>query len=172
MFGGFITGKLIDSLIVGVICYIFMLILRLDYPLIISVIIGVTNIIPMFGPFIGAVPCAFLLLLVSPKQCIIFVIFVFILQQIDGNIIGPMILGDSTGLNSFYVTVAILLFGSLFGFVGMIIGVPLFATIYYVVKRVAEYFLRRRGLPTETSAYGPDFRASISEKNDGVKQPT
>ena len=169
MFGGFISGKLLDSLIVGVICYIFMLILRMDYPLIISVIIGVTNIIPMFGPFIGAVPCAFLLLLVSPKQCIIFVIFIFILQQIDGNIIGPVILGDSTGLNSFYVTVAILLFGSLFGFIGMIIGVPLFATIYYVVKRVAEYLLRKRGLPTDTAAYGPDFRKSVmaEEENGG-----
>lgn len=162
MLGGFISGKLLDSLIVGVICYLFMLILGLEYPLIISVIIGVTNIIPMFGPFIGALPCAFLLLLVSPKQSIIFVIFIFILQQIDGNIIGPFILGDSTGLNSFYVTVAILLFGSLFGFIGMIIGVPLFATIYYVVKRVAEYFLRRRGLPTETSAYGPEFCSTLT----------
>ena len=169
MFGGFISGKLLDSLIVGVICYAFMLIFRMDYPLIISVIIGVTNIIPMFGPFIGAIPSAFLLLLVSPKQCIIFVIFIFILQQIDGNIIGPYILGDSTGLNSFYVTVAILLFGSLFGFIGMIIGVPLFATLYYVVKRVAEYFLRKRGLPTDTAAYGPDFRKSVraAGKNGG-----
>ena len=164
MFGGFISGKLIDSLIVGIICFVFMLILGLEYPLLISVIVGVTNIIPMFGPFIGAVPCAFLLLLVSPKQCLIFIIFVVILQQIDGNIIGPRILGDSTGLSSLYVTIAILLFGSLFGFIGMIIGVPLFATIYYVVKRVAEYFLRKRGLPTETAAYGPDFRASIKSE--------
>ena len=164
MFGGFISGKLLDSLIVGIICFVFMLILRLDYPLIISVIVGVTNIIPMFGPFIGAIPSAFLLLLVDPKQCLIFVIFVLILQQVDGNIIGPRILGDSTGLSSLYVTIAILLFGSLFGFIGMIIGVPLFATIYYVVKRVAEYFLRKRGLPTETAAYGPDFRASIKSE--------
>ena len=166
MFGGFISGKLIDSLIVGIICFVFMLILGLEYPLLISVIVGVTNIIPMFGPFIGAVPCAFLLLLVSPKQCLIFIIFVVILQQIDGNIIGPRILGDSTGLSSLYVTIAILLFGSLFGFIGMIIGVPLFATIYYVVKRVAEYFLRKRGLPTETAAYGPDFRASIKSADE------
>ena len=166
MFGGFISGKLLDSLIVGIICFVFMLILRLDYPLIISMIVGVTNIIPMFGPFIGAIPCAFLLLLVDPKQCLIFIIFVVILQQVDGNIIGPRILGDSTGLSSLYVTIAILLFGSLFGFIGMIIGVPLFATIYYVVKRVAEYLLRKRGLPTETAAYGPDFRASLKSGDD------
>ena len=166
MFGGFISGKLIDSLIVGIICFVFMLILRLDYPLIISVIVGVTNIIPMFGPFIGAIPSAFLLLLVDPKQCLIFVIFVLVLQQVDGNIIGPRILGDSTGLSSLYVTIAILLFGSLFGSIGMIIGVPLFATIYYVVKRIAEYLLRKRGLPTDTAAYGPDFRASVKSAED------
>lgn len=145
MFGGFISGKLIDSLIVGVICFVFMLILGMDYPLIISVIVGVTNIIPMFGPFIGAIPSAFLLLLVSPKQCIIFLIFIIVLQQVDGNIIGPRIMGDSIGLPALYITIAILMFGSLFGFIGMIIGVPTFATIYYVIKRVSEYFLRKRG---------------------------
>ena len=161
MFGGFISGKLIDSLIVGIICFVFMLILGLDYPLIISAIVGVTNIIPMFGPFIGAVPSAFLLLLVSPKQCIIFLIFIIVLQQVDGNLIGPRIMGDSIGLPALYITIAILMFGSLFGFIGMIVGVPTFATIYYVVKRVSEYFLRKRGLPTETSAYGPDFRAAF-----------
>ena len=168
MFGGFISGKLIDSLIVGVICFVFMLILGMDYPLIISVIVGVTNIIPMFGPFIGAIPSAFLLLLVSPKQCIIFLIFIIVLQQVDGNIIGPRIMGDSIGLPALYITIAILMFGSLFGFIGMIIGVPTFATLYYVVKRISEYFLRKRGLPTETSAYGPDFRASV--KSDGKSE--
>lgn len=165
MFGGFISGKLIDSLIVGVICFVFMLILGMDYPLIISVIVGVTNIIPMFGPFIGAIPSAFLLLLVSPKQCIIFLIFIIVLQQVDGNIIGPRIMGDSIGLPALYITIAILMFGSLFGFIGMIIGVPTFATIYYVIKRVSEYFLRKRGLPTETSAYGPNFRISVKSKD-------
>ena len=152
-FGGFITGKLIDSLIVGVICFIFMMILGMPYALLISVIIGVTNIIPMFGPFIGAIPSAFLLLLVSPQKCLIFIIFIIILQQIDGNVIGPRILGNSTGLSALYVTIAILIFGKLFGFLGMIIGVPLFATIYYMVKRLAEYSLKQRGLPTRTSAY-------------------
>lgn len=169
MFGGFISGKLIDSLIVGIICFVFMLILGLDYPLIISVIIGVTNIIPMFGPFIGAIPSAFLLLLVSPKQCIIFLIFIIILQQVDGNVIGPRVMGDSIGLPALYITIAILMFGSLFGFIGMIIGVPTFATLYYVVKRISEYFLRKRGLPTETSAYGPGFRADVKSGNgDGT----
>ena len=168
MFGGFISGKLIDSFIVGIICFVFMLIFRMDYALIISVIVGVTNIIPMFGPFIGAVPSAFLLLLVDPRQCIIFLIFIIILQQVDGNVIGPRIMGDSIGLPAFYITIAILIFGSLFGFIGMIIGVPTFATLYYVVKRISEYFLRKRGLPTETSAYGPDFRASV--KSDGKSE--
>lgn len=167
MFGGFITAKLIDSLLIGVICFVFMLILRMPYALIISVIIGVTNVIPMFGPFIGAIPSAFLLLLVDYKQCIIFLIFIIILQQIDGNIIGPRIMGDSIGLPALYITIAILIFGSLFGFIGMIIGVPLFATIYYVVKRVVDYSLRKRGLPTAASAYGPDFRASNLRKDSG-----
>jgi Predicted permease len=161
MFGGFITGKLIDSLIVGIICFVFMMIFRMDYALIISVIVGITNIIPMFGPFIGAIPSALLLLLVDPKQCIIFMIFIIVLQQVDGNVIGPRIMGDSIGLPALYITIAILMFGSLFGFIGMIIGVPTFATLYYVVKRVSEYFLRKRGLPTDTAAYGPDFRATL-----------
>ena len=166
MFGGFITGKLIDSFIVGVICFVFMLIFRFEYPLIISVIVGVTNIIPMFGPFIGAIPSAFLLLLVDPKQCVIFFFFFIVLQQVDGNVIGPRIMGDSIGLPALYITIAILMFGSLFGFIGMIIGVPTFATLYYVVKRVSEYFLRKRGLPTDTSAYGPDFHASLKSDPD------
>lgn len=171
MFGGFISGKLIDSLIVGVICFVFMLIFGLDYPLIISVIVGVTNIIPMFGPFIGAIPSAFLLLLVSPKQCIVFLIFIIVLQQVDGNVIGPRIMGDSIGLPALYITIAILMFGSIFGFIGMIIGVPTFATLYYVVKRVAEYLLRKRGLPTQTSAYGSAFRAGMKD-NAGDDEKT
>ena len=130
-----------------------MMILGMPYALLISVIVGVTNVIPMFGPFIGAIPSAFLLLLVSPQKCLIFIIFIIILQQIDGNVIGPRILGNSTGLSALYVTIAILIFGKLFGFFGMIIGVPLFATIYYMIKRLAEYSLKQRGLPTRTSAY-------------------
>ncbi len=153
IFNGFISGKLLDSLIIGILCFICLSILRMPYALLISVIVGVTNVIPFFGPFIGAIPCAFLLLLVSPMHCLIFVIFIFILQQVDGNIIGPKILGDSTGLSSFWVMFSILLFGKLMGFAGMLLGVPLFATFYYTMKKVFEALLRRKKLPTATEEY-------------------
>lgn len=153
IFSGFINGKLMDSLIVAVICFISLSIMRMPYALLISVIVGVTNIIPVFGPFIGAVPSAFLVLLVSPPKCLAFLIFIVILQQIDGNIIGPRILGDSTGLSALYVMTAMLLFGKLMGFLGMVIGVPLFATLYYVVKQLAEYSLKKQHLPLETTDY-------------------
>ena len=153
IFSGFISGKLLDSLIVGIICFICLSIMKMPYAMLISVIVGVTNIIPMFGPFIGAIPSAFLILLVSPTKCIAFLIFIVVLQQVDGNIIGPRILGNSTGLSALYVTVAMLLFGKLLGFLGMIIGVPLFATIYYIVKRLAEHSLKKQKLPVETAEY-------------------
>lgn len=153
IFGGFISGKLLDSLIVGVICFVCLTVMKMPYALLVSVIVGVTNIIPMFGPFIGAIPSAFLILLVSPPKCIAFLVFIVVLQQIDGNIIGPRILGNSTGLSALYVTVAMLLFGKLMGFVGMIVGVPLFATLYYIIKRMAEYSLRQQNMPVETEGY-------------------
>lgn len=153
IFGGFISGKLLDSLIIGILCYIGMLVLRLPYTALISVVIGVTNIVPVFGPFIGAIPSAFLLLLVSPAKCLAFVIFIIVLQQLDGNIIGPHILGNSMGISAFYVLLAVMIFGKLLGFVGMVVGVPLLATIYYLVKRAAEWSLDRQGLPTDTAAY-------------------
>ncbi len=153
IFSGFISGKLLDSLIVGIICFVCLTLLKMPYALLVSVIVGVTNIIPMFGPFIGAIPSAFLILLVSPSKCIIFLIFIIILQQLDGNVIGPRILGNSTGLSALYVTVAMLLFGKLMGFVGMIVGVPLFATFYYIVKRLAEHSLGKQGMPVSTAAY-------------------
>ena len=136
VFGGFITGKLLDSLIIGILCFFGMRFLKMPYVLLISVIIGVTNVIPFFGPFFGAIPSAFLILLVSPVKCLYFLIFVLVLQQFDGNILGPKILGDSTGLPSFWVLFSILLFGGLFGFVGMIIAVPVFAVFY---RLVSEY---------------------------------
>lgn len=136
MFNGFLMGKLLDSAIIGVICFIVTSILRFDDAILISVIVGVTNIIPFFGPFIGAIPCALLLLLKSPLQCLIFLIFIVILQQIDGNVIGPKILGNTTGVSSFWVLFSILLFGGLWGVFGMIIGVPLFAVIYDIVRRL------------------------------------
>lgn len=164
IFSGFISGKLLDSLIVGIICFVCLTVLKMPYALLVSVIVGVTNIIPMFGPFIGAIPSAFLILLVSPSKCIVFLIFIIILQQLDGNVIGPRILGNSTGLSALYVTVAMLLFGKLMGFVGMIIGVPLFATLYYIVKRLAEYSLRKQGMPVSTVEYADTGTAATEEK--------
>ncbi|MCD7766236.1 MAG: AI-2E family transporter [Lachnospiraceae bacterium] len=153
IFSGFITGKIIDSAIVGVICFICLSFLNIPYVLLISVVIGITNIIPVFGPFIGAIPCAILLLFVQPWECLVFVIFILILQQIDGNIIGPRILGNSTGVSAFWVIVSILIFSHILGVVGMIVGVPIFATIYYIIKRIAEAELASQNLPTDSMAY-------------------
>ena len=171
IFGGFISGKLLDSLIVGIICFVCMTLMNMPYTLLISVIVGVTNVIPMFGPFIGAIPSAFLLLLVSPTKCFIFIIFIIILQQIDGNIIGVYILGNSTGLSSFYVTVAMLLFGKLMGFMGMIMGVPLFATIYFIVKRMVEYSLAKQGKPVETASYETQTPCPAKRKAPAEEEP-
>lgn len=153
VFGGFITGKLLDSLIIGLITFFAMSILHLPYVLLISVIIGVTNIIPFFGPFIGAIPSTLLIILVSPLQAVYFVIFILILQQFDGNILGPKILGDSTGLASFWVMFAILLFGGLFGFAGMVVGVPLFAVIYSAISGLVNRALGKKSLSVETVDY-------------------
>ena len=143
MFGGFINGKILDSAIIGVLCYIACLIFKFPSALLVSVIIGVTNVIPFFGPFIGAIPATLLILIQNPIKALWFVLFVLVLQQVDGNIIGPKILGNTTGLSSFWVLFAILLFGGLWGFVGMIIGVPLFAVIYDVLKKFVFHGLRR-----------------------------
>ena len=150
---GFINGKLLDSLIIGVICLVCCNIFKFPYPALIAVIVGVTNIIPFFGPFIGAIPCGLLIFLANPLQAVYFAIFILALQQFDGNILGPKILGDSTGLASFWVLFSILLFGGLFGFAGMVLGVPVFAMIYSVVSRLVGYGLRSRGLPQETEDY-------------------
>lgn len=141
MFGGFIDGKILDSAIIGVLCYIGCLIFKFPNPLLIAAIVGITNIIPFFGPFIGAVPSTFLILIEDPIKALWFVLFVLVLQQLDGNIIGPTILGDRTGLSSFWVLFTIILFGGLWGIVGMIIAVPLFAVIYDTIKKLV-----RRGL--------------------------
>ena len=143
MFGGFINGKIMDSAIIGVLCYIGCLIFKFPSALLVSVIIGVTNVIPFFGPFIGAIPATLLILIQNPIKALWFVLFVLVLQQLDGNIIGPKILGNTTGLSSFWVLFAILLFGGLWGFVGMIIGVPLFAVIYDVIKKLVLHGLKR-----------------------------
>lgn len=152
-FSGFITGKLIDSAIIGVICFVVMTIMHMPYIMLVSVIIGVTNIIPFFGPFIGAIPSTIIILTASPIQGLYFVIFILILQQVDGNIIGPKILGDSTGLPSFWVMFAILIGGGLFGFVGMIVGIPIFAIIYAYISRMVDYRLKKKKLPINTDLY-------------------
>ena len=146
VFGGFIIGKLIDSLIIGIICYICLTLMSMPYTMLISVIIGITNIIPFFGPFIGAIPSFILLLFVSPMQSLYFILFIFVLQQFDGNILGPKILGDSTGLSSFWVLFSILFFGGLMGFFGMIIGVPLFAVAYHLISQAVNKSLEKKAL--------------------------
>lgn len=174
IFGGFISGKILDSAIIGVLCYIVLSIMRMPYGLLVSVIVGVTNIIPFFGPFIGAIPSAIIIILASPLQGLYFIIFVIILQQVDGNIIGPKILGDSTGLSPFWVVFAILLGGGLFGFAGMVLGVPTFAVIYYIISKVVSYILRKRKLPEDSASYtkasGVDLRTNqiiyMQEKED------
>ncbi|MCD7982124.1 MAG: AI-2E family transporter [Clostridiales bacterium] len=175
VFGGFLIGKIIDSLIIGFICFVCMYIMKLPYAVLVSVIIGVTNIIPVFGPFIGAIPSVILIFLVNPIQALYFLILVVVLQQVDGNIIGPKILGNTTGLTPFWVMFAILLFGGSFGVIGMIFGVPVFALIYYIIKRVAEHFLGKRHLPTETSDYVKLSRVNVTtnevEVNVRTKKP-
>ena len=154
VFGGFIIGKLLDSLIIGLICFVLLGFANMPYVLLVSVIVGVTNVIPFFGPFIGAIPSAFLILLSDPMKCLYFLIFVLLLQQFDGNILGPKILGDSTGLSSFWVLFSILLFGGLMGFVGMIIGVPTFAVIYRLVTEFTTWRLGKKALSGNIDEYG------------------
>ena len=159
IFSGFVRGKLLDSLIIGILCFIGGSILNLPYTPLVSVVVGVTNIIPFFGPFLGAIPSAFLILLVSPKQCLIFIIFVIVLQQFDGNILGPKILGSATGISSFWVVVTILLSGGFFGVLGMFLGVPVFACLQELVKHLIDRRLTQRNMPTEAYAYvGRDKR--------------
>ena len=153
MFEKFIVGKIIDSIIIGIINYVFMAIIHMPYALLISVVVGVTNVIPFFGPFIGAIPSVILLLLISPVTALQFAVWILILQQVDGNIIGPKILGQTTGLPSFWVLFSILLFGGLFGIVGMIIAVPTWAIIYRTISRLSEHFLKKKGLEPDSKHY-------------------
>ena len=152
-FMGFLTGKLLDSAIIGLVCYIVCVILKMPYALLVSVMIGLTNIIPFFGPLIGLIPSAFIILLVDPFKCLIFVIFIVILQQIDGNILGPKILGSSVGINGFWVMFAIILGGGLFGFPGMILGVPVFVVIYSAMTTLIDKKLKREDLPQDYETY-------------------
>ena len=153
VFVGFISGKILDSVIVSIICVIFMFIARMPYAILISVIIGITNIIPFFGPFIGTIPSFILIALVDPFKAVVFVIFTLVLQQIDGNIIGPKILGDTIGMDSFFVLFSILLFGGLFGFAGMMLGVPVFAVLQRIITKLMDSKLKSENLPTDLEAY-------------------
>ena len=152
-FMGFLNGKLVDSLIMGVLCYIGCSLLKMPYVLLVSVIVGVTNIIPFFGPFIGAIPSALIILMVAPSKCLVFVLFIIVLQQIDGNIIGPHILGNSIGITGFWVMFAIILGGGLFGFWGLLLGVPVFVVIYTAVTSLVVDKLQKNDLPTELEVY-------------------
>ena len=153
-FTGFFVGKIIDSAIIGVITFVAMAILRLDFALLISVFIGITNIIPVFGPFIGAIPSIFILLLVDPIQAVIFGVLILVIQQVDGNFIGPKILGSSIGISALWILFSIVVGGDLFGLVGMVVGVPLFATFYGLAREFVHYMLDKRGLDSEGNHVG------------------
>jgi len=157
MFGGFIDGKLLDSAIIGVLCYIGCAVFRFPNALLIAAIVGITNVIPFFGPFIGAVPSTLLIMIESPIKGLWFILFVLALQQLDGNIIGPKILGDRTGLSSFWVLFAIVLFGGLWGLPGMVVCVPAFAVIYDVVKKLVRRGLARKGQIEIWEQYKADY---------------
>ena len=163
-FGGFINGKLIDSVIIGIICFVAMTIIDLPYPVLVSSIIGVTNFIPFFGPFIGAVPSTIIICVESPIKALYFIILVIVLQTFDGNILGPKILGGTTGLASFWVMFAIILCGGIFGFVGMILGVPVFAVLYYYSSKFISKKLKRRNLPEDTVNYEDFNKYDIDRK--------
>lgn len=148
-FTGFFVGKIIDSAIIGVITFVAMTILRLDFAVLISVFIGITNIIPVFGPFIGAIPSVFILLLIDPLQAVIFCVLILIIQQLDGNFIGPKILGSSIGISALWILFSIVVGGDLFGIVGMVVGVPVFATLYGLAQEFVHYALDKRGIDSE-----------------------
>ena len=166
IFGGFVIGKIIDSLIIGVLTFILLSIFKMPYTMLVSIIVCVTNVIPFFGPFIGAIPSFFLILLIDPVKALWFLLLIFLIQQLDGNVIGPKILGNSTGLSAFWVMFAILVAGGLFGFAGMLFGVPVFAIIYYLLSEWIRGKLKKKNLPLETENY-MDF-----EELKGTKETT
>ena len=161
-FGGFIGGKIIDSLIIGVLCFIICAILQIPYALLVSVVVGCTNVIPVFGPFLGAIPCGFILLIVNPFSSVEFLIMILILQQFDGNVLGPKILGESTGLSALWVLFSIIVGGSLLGFVGMLIGVPAFAVIYSLIAEYTDIRLAKKGI----NAQGEPVQPSQEDDSD------
>lgn len=176
VFNGFLSGKILDSAIIGVICYIGCSILKMPYSLLVAVIVGVTNVIPFFGPFIGAIPSALIILMVDPIKCFIFVIFVILLQQFDGNFLGPKILGNSVGVNGFWIMFSIIVGSGLFGFMGMLLGVPVFVLIYTFFTTIVNRKLHRSGLPTDTAVYrsmshiDPESGEAVERDVDLIRQ--
>lgn len=167
-FGGFLSGKILDSFIIGVLTFIIISLCKIPYAVLISIVVGVTNIIPYFGPFLGAIPSAIILVMVDPKKALWFLLIIIIIQQVDGNIIGPKILGESTGLSSFWVIFAITVFGGFFGVFGMFIGVPVFAVIYAAIRTFVNERLRKKQLPSNTSFYlESDYHSDEQNRNTG-----
>ena len=152
-FSNFIVGKIFDSIIIGILCFILLELFGVSYSLLISVVVGVTNVIPFFGPFIGAIPSAVLVLCVDPLECLTFVIIILLLQQFDGNILGPKILGSTTGISSFWVLASILVGSSLFGVWGMVCAVPMFAVIYTLIRQICNITLKRKGMDYSTESF-------------------
>ncbi len=174
-FGGFIIGKVIDSAIIGVICYVVLKIMGMPFTMLISVVIGITNIIPFFGPFIGAVPSTVLIFVVNPIQALYFILFIIVLQQFDGNFLGPKILGSSVGVSSFMVVVSILIGSGFFGVIGMVIGVPLCAIIMAIIQSFVMRRMNKKHLPGDLESYHYVDRINLRTKeiqNESTERPT
>ncbi len=171
IFGSYVTGKILDAMIVGVLCFVGMSFLRLPFPMLIATVIGMANVIPFFGPYLGAIPSAVLILLISPVQCLYFVFFILVLQIIDGHVIGPRILGDTAGLSGFWVIVSITVMGGLFGLPGLLLGVPVFAFLYSLVADWVDARLRAAGRPTQTRRYYAVKCVSDLEREDSGTDP-
>lgn len=165
IFGRFLSGKILDSFIIAILTFVVLIIFKMPYALLIAVVVGITNIIPFFGPFFGAIPSVILIFVVSPQKALWFLVIIFIIQQLDGNIIGPKILGDSMGISPFWILFSLLVFAKLFGFLGMIIGVPLFTVIYALIKELVENKLEKRGLPKDTINYISGYKTTNGVKN-------
>ena len=163
-FGGFLRGKILDSSIVGVLVYIVISIMDVPYPLLISVLIGITDIVPVVGPFIGVIPSAVIILLTDPIKVIPFLIAILVVQQIDGNIIAPKILGENTGVSSLCVMIAITVMGAVWGLAGMVLGVPFFATIIELTNEFLNKRLEAKGLPTEVEEEMPEKKKTRKRK--------
>lgn len=171
IFAGFVRGKILDSVIIGILCFAGCSILKMPYTPLVSVVVGVTNVIPFFGPFLGAIPCSFLILLVDLKKGFYFILFVLALQQLDGNVIGPKILGDKTGLSSLWVIFAILVGGGFFGIAGMFFAVPVCGCIYSTVNLFTERRLEKKKMPADVGAYAEGKQIKADQSDQETLEP-